>query len=163
MRNSSLSANSSVISQGWIPGPTTRGTWDIIWTCAQTMALCAWVTMCVNVPSPDNVSVDLFRDKLHSSLMALLGPDLIVMLSLMQYQSARDSVEDFKAAGYADWTMVHAFYADMGGVSVKHADWKRLPVNAKQLHYLVVHGYMDYPMISLTEIEGRVKRDGVAK
>lgn len=127
------------------------------------MALCAWVTMCVNVPSPGNVTVDLLRDKLHSCFLALLGPDLIFMLALMQYQSAKDSVEDFRAAGHKDWTIVHAFYADMGGISVKHEDWKRFPVNAKQLHYLVKHGYVIYPEIPLADIKGRRKADGVVK
>ena len=127
------------------------------------MALCAWVSICVNIPSPDYRDWDLLRDKFHFVLMTLLGPELVVMLAFTQYQAARASVEQFKAAGFADWTIVHAFYADMGGISVQPVSWKRFPVNAKQLHYLIIRGHMEYPRISRREIEARGKADETAK
>ena len=85
------------------------------------------------------------------------------MIAFTQYQFARASVEQFKASGFTDWTMSHAFYADMGGISVQPISWKRFPVNAKQLHYLVEHKYMEYPAIPVDDIKARGKADRTAR
>jgi hypothetical protein len=163
MANNSLVPDLDMPSAAWVPAPNTRGTFDIIWSCAQTTALCAWVSICVNVPAPDYGNLDLLRDKFHFILLTLLGPELVFMLAFTQFQSARASVKQFRDDGYPNWSLRHAFYADMGGIHVKHRAWKRFPVNAKQLHYLVTHGHMVYPEITLKEIKARGKTDGLAR
>ena len=150
-------------TEGWVSPPNVRGTLDILWTCLQTTGLCAWTSICVNVPAPGDEALGLFRDKLHFTLLTLLGPELVFLLSYLQLQSARDSVQQFKSAGFADWTLAHAFYADMGGIKVQPGSWKSFPVNAEQLFYLVKHGYMDFPGIPLKEITSRGKSDGLSR
>jgi hypothetical protein len=150
-------------TNGWISTPNVRGTFDIIWTCAQTTFLCAWVSVCVNVPAPGKSPRRLLRDKLHFVLLSFLGPELVFLLSYTQLQSARASVQEFNAAGFSEWTLVHAFYADMGGVTVQPLSWKPFPVNARQLFYLIDHGCMPYPQISLEEIEVRGQADGLSR
>lgn len=151
------------ITQGWVPGPNTRGTFDILKTCVQTIILCSWSSICVNVPAPDYGDFDLTRDKLHYALLNIFGPDFMFMVSFIQYQSARDSVERFKASGHEGWTISHGFYADMGGIHVRDPNWKSFPVNAHQLHYLVSRGYLPYPEIERREIKARGKLDGLSR
>lgn len=148
---------------GWQPMCNSRGTWDIIWTCVQTMVLCAWVSVCVNVPAPDGGPMDRYTDKFFFVLLSLLGPELIFLLAFGQYHTANTSKRLFQELGHLDWSITHSFYADMGGIHVQPKGWKRFPVNAKQLHYLVRNGYMQYPDIKKWEIEARSKVDGLAR
>lgn len=163
MANTSVVPDLAMPTEAWVLAPNARGTFDIIWSCAQTAALCAWVSICVNVPAPDYGNLDLLRDKFHFILLTLLGPELVFMLAFFQFQLARASVKQFRDDGYTNWSLRHAFYADMGGIHVQHRAWKRFPVNAKQLHYLVTRGHMAYPEITLKEIEARGKTDGFAR
>lgn len=152
------------IEEGWVSTPNVRGTFDIIWTCLQTTFLCAWVSVCVNVPAPGRKAWRaLLIDKLHFVLLTFLGPELVFLLSYMQLQSARASVQRFKAAGFTDWTVTHGFYADMGGITVQPAGWKSFPVNARQLIYLVERGYVPFPQIPVEEIEVRGQVDSLSR
>lgn len=148
---------------GWMSSPNTRGTLDILWSCAQTAALCAWVSICVNIPSPGHGASDLIRDKFYFLLLTLLGPELVFLLAFTQYQCAAESVKLFKDLGHDDWTLTHGFYADMGGIHLQPPGWKRFPVSAKQLYHLVHRGYIDFPKIPVADIKARGKTDGLAK
>lgn len=148
---------------GWTSTPNQRGTFDIIWICAETIFLCAWTSVCVNVPAPGRSPWRLLREKAHFVLLAFLGPELVFLLSYVQLQSAKASVEEFRAAGFTDWTLVHAFYADMGGITVCSPSWPPFPVTTRQLFYLVRHGYMDYPKIPLEDIAARGQADGLSR
>lgn len=148
---------------GWQPSPQLRGTWQIIWNCIQTILLCAWVSVCPNAPSPVDGKWDLITDKFFFILLTLLGPDLVFMLAFGQWRNARASLPLFHASGYTDWTMTHAFFADMGGIHVKPPNWKSFPVNAKQLHYLIQRKYMNYPCIKKDDIEALGKTDVLAR
>ena len=148
---------------GLSSGPANRSIYDIILSCAQTAVLCAWVSVCVNVPCLSSARLDILRDKVYFGLLTLLGPELVFLLALGQYQCARASVRDFHLSGHKQWTATHAFYADMGGIVVQPVSWKRFPVNAKQLLYLIDKGYLEYPTITVEEIKARSKVDGLSR
>lgn len=158
---SALSPMDNVL--GWQPGCNTRGTWDIIWTCTQTIALCAWVAVCPNIPAPDHGPWALYIDKFYFFLLTLLGPEFIFFLAFGQFQSAVTSRKLFHEMGYMDWSLTHGFYADMGGIHVQPSGWKRFPVNSRQLHYLIKRGYMEYPKIAKKDIFAAGKIDGLAR
>lgn len=65
--------------------------------------------------------------------------------------------------GYEGWTIVHAFYADMGGFLVHPPDCTPFPVTAKQVHYLVQQRYLPIPKITKKEIWDKSKADMFAK
>lgn len=52
--------------------------------------------------------------------------------------------------------MRHAFYADGGGflLQLPNEDWPPFPVDAKQLHYLVSNGFVDYPEMREEDVAG---------
>ncbi|KEF52211.1 uncharacterized protein A1O9_11838 [Exophiala aquamarina CBS 119918] len=93
----------------------------------------------------------------------MLGPEFIFMLALGQYVSARASVKAFHALEHKEWTMKHAFYADMGGIIFQPKEWNSFPINAAQLQYLVEKQYVDYPQIAKSEIDDKDKSDGLAR
>jgi len=51
----------------------------------------------------------------------------------------------------------------MGGFVLDSPDYPRFPVNAEQLHYLVKHGYVDFPDITKADIKDLSKTDSLSK
>lgn len=149
--------------QGWTSEPNGRGTWDIMWSCCFTMFLCSWSSLCVNVPGPKDTPWQIFRRKVYLTALALLGPEFIFQIALSQWESARQSVADFKGSGIEWWTMTHAFYADMGGFVLKARDSEPFPINAKQLHYLIMKEYVQVPKIDERLIADKNKVDGMLR
>lgn len=176
--------NTSVAISGWVSEPDGRGTWGILSTCLLTIILCCWTSVCPNIPAPSDGYFTRMRDKLHLALMGVLGPEFLLMLTLGQWTSARTSVKvctsnvsgalgtmliifhkkRFTELGYSDWTMVHGFYADMGGF-VLHGPGIRtpFPIDAEQLRFLLEHEYIEYPRIAKEDINDRNKSDGFAR
>ena len=101
--------------------------------------------------------------------LGLLGPEFILLNTVGQFCSARASVQAFAASGHEDWTMKHAFFADMGAIHLRVSDAEsgqvmKFPINAKQLHFLVVNEYIKYPKeITKDTIRDKNKSDGLAR
>ncbi|KAJ9138188.1 hypothetical protein NKR23_g8608 [Pleurostoma richardsiae] len=56
-----------------------------------------------------------------------------------------------------------AFFADMGGFVLQAKESESFPLNAKQLHWLVVNGHIAYPDVPPEEIWDKSKQDRLAK
>lgn len=145
--------------QGWTPGADGRGTIDIIWSCGFTMFLCSWSVLFLNVPSHDDTPFRILHRKLWITALAFLGPEFIFQIALGQWLSARRSVKEFHASGMKQWTMTHAFFTDMGGIVLHTKDFPDFPVDAKQLHYLIMKRYVTYPEIHKENIADKNKVD----
>lgn len=94
---------------------------------------------------------------------AVVGPELVLSVAIGQYASARRSVKRFKKLGHPEWTLRHAFFADMGGILLQPMESKAFLVNSRQLAYLVQGGYVRYPEISEAEIWDKSKADTMTK
>ena len=88
--------------------------------------------------------------------LGIIGPEFIFQLALGQWSSARRSVEQFKQSGYPQWTIKHAFLADMGGFVLHAPDWVEFIVDARQVHYLVTRGYVSFEQVA---VDGLVIED----
>src|ERR1700761_339110 len=135
---STESTNTTI--RGWVSSPNGRGTADLLVSCAVTIFLCGWSSICVNLPPSDHGRWDMFWDKWHMFCLSILGPEFVFMLALGQYMRADASVKLFHDKGFRDWTIKQGFYAEMGGFVLKPRGWKQFPINAKQLLYLVERG-----------------------
>lgn len=165
-RNVVASENSDNIQlQEWTSPPNGRGTLDIIWSCHVTVFLCCWSVLCVNVPPPTWGAWRRIHAKAIAALMSGFGPEFTFQLALGQWSSARRSVAAFKKSGYNDWTMKHAFLADMGGFVLHPSDWIAFPLTAKQIHYLVTHEFVSYEDVRLSKhiIDDKNKAAGVVR
>jgi hypothetical protein len=148
---------------GWTPPPTGRGTLDIIISCCFTIFLCCWYSVCINVAAEGDGWWEMFRDKLSICLLGILGPEFTLILSMGQYDSASESVKQFAGSGYPQWTITHAFFADMGGFVLRSPDFVTFPLDAKQLHYLVVKGHVKFPEAGKREIDDKNKINLIAR
>jgi hypothetical protein len=148
---------------GWVAQPDSRGTLDVLWNSLFTVFLCTWTVLCLNLPSAEDPRWRIVWRKLRWMFLALMGPEFLLCFAIGQLASARRSVAAFHASGYTQWTLHHAFFADMGGFVLQPHDSQSFPINAKQLHYLVTKGYVSMPSVSTKGIKDRTKADGFTK
>lgn len=59
--------------------------------------------------------------------------------------------------------MTQAFFANMGGYHLEAPGYPSFPLNAKQLAFVISHGYVDFPAEDETDVDDRNKRDGLAR
>ena len=151
------------VLRGWEDSPNQRGTLDIIWSCITTLAICCWVMLHLNVPAKTDTYWTLVLRRSRWLMFALLSPELVMLFACGQWASAQRSVADMHSSGYKSWTIVHAFYADMGGFLLHPPDCTSFPITAKQLHYLIQQRYLSIPKITKKEIWDKSKADVFAK
>ncbi|KAJ8057983.1 hypothetical protein OCU04_013156 [Sclerotinia nivalis] len=153
----------TIPTQGWTSSPSGRGSIEILWSCLITICLCSWSVLCLQVPGQNDSRLTLFWRRLWLTALCGLGPEFNFQIALGQLISARKSVRDFHLCDYPDWTIKHAFYADSGGFLLHTPDFKTIPIDAKQLLYLINRKYVEYPKISLEEIENKNKAEDLLR
>lgn len=178
------------MATGWVDQPDKRGTFDILQSCVVTTFLCSRSILFLNVPADYESRTGFILLKIRWMFFTLLFPEMVTGVAAEQWRSARQSVEDFVnlqeqwqstldnsvAAGdqtqlaerllrfqESPWTMRHAFFADMGGIHLHCPPFRPFPVNAHQVHYLVMNRYLEYPDLKEKAIWDRNKADGLAR
>ncbi|GAM88264.1 hypothetical protein ANO11243_062970 [Dothideomycetidae sp. 11243] len=132
-------------------------------SCSTTLFLRAWVMLHLNLPARKNSNITILLRKAKWFTMALLAPELVMLFAAGQWASARRAVRDMKDIGITSWSLEHAFYADAGGLELYTSDYVPFRITAKQVHYLVVRGYIKLPELSKEEICDKSKADRFAK
>ncbi|KAK4224808.1 hypothetical protein QBC38DRAFT_538213 [Podospora fimiseda] len=145
--------------KGWVGQPDFRGSWDIIWTSLVTIFICTFTLQCLNAPAKQDTLFILFRRRVLWMALAIIAPEIVVTYAAGQWSRARHSLKEFHNAGYQQWTMRMAFFADMGGFVLETTDGMSFPLNAKQLHWLVINNHIPYPQTDVDEIWDKSKQD----
>ena len=158
-----LNASSDSRVTNWVDQPSYRGTWDILWTSLVTVFICTYTLLCLNVPVPRDTWPILLRRRLLWMFLAVIAPEIVLTYGCGQWSRARQSVETFQKDGYDQWSMRLAFFADMGGFVLQPPDFETFPVNAKQLHWLILNHHVDYPEARTDEIWDKSKQDRLSK
>lgn len=153
----------SVAYEGWVNSPNGRGTIDILWGCLLTTFLCTWTSLHLNMPGPHDRELQRGLRKLRWMVQAFVAPELTLGFATAQKAEARRSIKLWKDSGNYRWTIYHGFYATMGGFVLQPRDSTPFPVNYKQLHYLVMGGYVSFPDITETKIRCMGKQDTFQK
>ncbi|KAJ6021122.1 hypothetical protein N7540_006626 [Penicillium herquei] len=148
---------------GWVDEPNTRGTWDILCTCILTITLCCWSSVYPNVPRRSDNALRQRIGKINLFFIGLLGPEFLLVIALGQWSSARASFKKFRHAGYENWTMTHAFFADMGGFLLECPGSESFPIDAEQLFLLLKDGFITCPDLDVEDIEDKSKSDSLAR
>ena len=160
-----VSTSNPRFAEGWVNGPNNRGTWDIIQTCVVTLILCSWSSLVLNIFSGKG-RVGFMKDKLRWMLFTLFWPEITLGVAYEQWESAVQCVDDFSKLtmkGHGQWTMRHAFFADMGGFLLQAPDFPPFPVDGQQLLYLIEKNYISYPDVDSETIWDKNKADGFAR
>ncbi|RHZ55761.1 uncharacterized protein CDV56_106782 [Aspergillus thermomutatus] len=119
---------------GWISPSNHRSTSEIIWSCLAIFLVCTWKCMHLNIPSEKErgttewvkvlgvplpkPSPELRRKWLKRvgwMFVLAIAPELGVMISVDQRHEAEELYDRHK---HMDWSLVHAYYANMGGFSI---------------------------------------------
>lgn len=158
-----IASDLSGLAQGWVEQPKGRGTLSILLSCITTIFLCSWSVLCLNIPDPGGRRWAFLRYKLRWQLFAIFFPEIVTSMAAEQWESANQSVQEFKRLGYPQWTMRHAFFADMGGFMLESPGFPPFPVDSEQLAYLIEKEYLPYPNIDEGAIGDRNKADGFAR
>ena len=144
---------------GWVEQPDQRGTYDIIWSCLLLLISSTWTVLHINVPAAHETYGDIVSRKARWAVFCLLAPEMVTVLSGLQWKSARDSMQLMSSLNAGVWTVVHGFFADSGGFLLCPPDTPPFPVNSRAIHYLVQQKYISMPAITQAEIEDRSKAD----
>jgi hypothetical protein len=147
----------------WVEQPNYRGTFDILWTALVTIGISTYTMLCLNVPSPKDKHIQLVGRRVLWMMLGVMGPEFVLTYAAGQWSRAKWSVKAFEESGFTDWHMRQAFFADMGGFVFHAKDAKPFPLNATQLHWLIVHKYIEYPRVSRREVWDKSKQDTFTK
>jgi len=68
--------------------PSTRSTADIVWTCASTLVIAAWVSVHLNVPPKGASPFRLAVLRFGAMFAAILGPEVTLKWALAEWSQA---------------------------------------------------------------------------
>ena len=77
-----------VDNKGWTAGPPVRGSFDILWTCLATLALCAWTAVHPNILPVPSASRTMIQ-RLGMMIVAILFPEFIISAAWRQWRVSR--------------------------------------------------------------------------
>ena len=112
--------------------------------------------------APEEGSWQIAKRKAKWMVAAIVVPEVVTASTFAQRIAARDSVRQMTTMGQ-DWTMLHAFYLNIGGVRLQPRESRPFPSNAAQLSYLVASGRMKVRRITKKETWDKSKADKFAK
>ena len=164
---SNLTVTNSLV-YGWVGTVNTRGTIDIAWSSLFTIFVCTFSVLCLNLPSEHESPWRVMRRRLFWMCVAISGPEFVLTAAAGQLDTATQSVAAFHSLGYPQWTIRHAFFADMGGfclipVDSEGKDSKGFPITGKHLFWLVKNGVIEYPDVSTKELWDKSKQATIGK
>ena len=78
----------------WAPGPSTRGTLDIFWSCLFTVVACVWTILHLNIPAPDQHH--LLLRKITWAFANVILPDVILYAALLDRYEVRKKMDQLR-------------------------------------------------------------------
>ncbi|KAI5778143.1 hypothetical protein EDC01DRAFT_623309, partial [Geopyxis carbonaria] len=152
----------------WGDEPESRGTMGVLFSCAAALALCVWTGVHLNVDlvelqgkKVETVSTAL--GKVTWALIALVAPDLVLVIALHQFLNAYG--QEVKGASGENMKLKMAFFALMGGFSVEvktvnGRQAKSITKISELTDVMMMDRIHDFP---LAEVDDKSNASGVAK
>lgn len=146
----------------FVSAPNIRGTLEIFWTCLATIIACTYTVLHLNIPEQrDGGDMDMgwkgdlkwwwngIKSDVGWTVGTILAPEFYNLVALEEWVDARYTVQrllalDPDTCPDSSWSLVHAFYVNMGGFAIrltKHQD------SAMQIEQTSIP---PYPLITLT-------------
>ena len=146
-----------------------RDTLGLLWTCMVAICLCTWTVQRPNVVGRESGTIGLIRKKAFWMCLTIFCPEYVAYVAINQWLTVR-KVEQVKALGYPESTIVHAFYVEMGGVVIRTnheaRDDKKSDVYTIYMADLLIllrERIIGVPDISLEDLKERSKTDNFAR
>ncbi|KAF1999590.1 hypothetical protein P154DRAFT_576771 [Amniculicola lignicola CBS 123094] len=145
---------------GWVSEPDQRGTVSLIFSCVCTVIICTWNALHLNVPErrKSNSKWLLFFRKLGYLAVALLGPEMIAYLAIVEWNHAREVSKDMKAyKRNGTWSDTLSFFVLMGGVEVRRADGTTLFLPPDKAQEFYDNGWLSIADLPENAVEDKSK------
>lgn len=156
----------------WMPGPDTRGTYNIAKLCVSTLLICAYNAVHVDVP-PRKRTWAILAQRIGWLILSVFTPEIPVLAAFGQRAQARQLVRASRKYLQREWTMTQGFYAAMGGfvfeTSTKsHGHFlpfasSRVPVTPEGVEFLMQYAPELIPNVSPDAIADRNKSSALTK
>ena len=78
---------------GWTDGPIYRGTASILWSCLVTIFVTIYTVIHMNTPVQHQSTWIRIASKVRWTLVAIIGPELILHSAIIQFRAAQSLVE----------------------------------------------------------------------
>lgn len=153
---------------GFVYGPNTRGTMDIVYGCLLVLITAIWTVVHINIPAAGETWWRVLFRRFRWGCVSIFAPDFLTLLAASQWDAATKSVARMRQLSNVEadgerWRLEHAFYANSGGFLLQCPDCVAFPVNAASVYFLVSKGYIDLPDMTADEIKDKSKADSFAK
>lgn len=153
---------------GFVYGPNTRGTMDIVYGCLLVLITAIWTVVHINIPAAGETWWWVLFRRFRWGCVSIFAPDFLTLLAASQWHAATKSVARMRHLSRVEadgerWRLEHAFYANSGGFLLQCPDCAAFPVNAASVYFLVSTGYIDLPDMTADEIKDKSKADSFAK
>ena len=156
-----------------------RTIWDILWSCLATIFACSWVSIHPNIPASNESSLRIFLRRLELMFWAVVSPEMIITWALRQWSGARRLEKLYKGGEMypiypqilnhkiptldRGWTKTHGHFIQMGGFMLFEGDIAKGVLSPKRFSELLTAKKIEFPTVSVEEIEDRSKADGFSK
>ena len=180
LSESRINTTASVLSTPTCICPADQRTiWGILWSCLATIFACSWVSIHPNIPAPNESSLRIFLRRLELMFWAVIAPEMIITWALRQWSGARHLEKLYKGGQMypiypqilnlriltveRGWTKTHGHFIQMGGFMLFEGDISKGVLTPERFSELFAAGKIDFPTVTVEEIEDRSKADGFSK
>ncbi|KAA1473473.1 hypothetical protein DENSPDRAFT_839949 [Dentipellis sp. KUC8613] len=148
--------------RGFVAGPSTRGTLDILWACVSTIIICTWTSIHPDVHTPKSLrhaDQEVLLSKAMLALVMLITPEVILAIAVSEFLEVHNVVRDVNAAFPAcAWTLTDGYFAVMNGYV-----YDGQVVDATRVLALMRSGAIDPVPSDVQALWDRSKADALAK
>jgi hypothetical protein len=119
--------------QAWVPEPEGRGTIQLLWSSLFTLFICLWTSLHLNLPAKDDCQTLRLLRKMKWTAIAAIAPEVVLTMAYAQWWASRRDTKKMHQFGVHNWTQVHSFYANMGGLRIR-GDHCSIPAGDESLN-----------------------------
>ena len=182
LAESSSSASTVLSTPACICPADQRSIWDILWSCLATIFACSWVSVHPNIPAANESSWRIFLRRLELMFWAVIGPEMIITWAFRQWLGARHMEKLYRGKlsslmhsiysrilNYRiltldrGWTKTHGHFIQMGGFMLFEGNIAKGVLTPERFSELLTTGKIEFPTVTVEEIEDRSKADGFSK
>jgi hypothetical protein len=92
-----LTALNDDIAPRWVPSANSRGTADLLYSCAITLTLCVYTAIHLNIPGPGEPKWKQYARKAKWAAIGIFAPEVVLFTAWHQFWSARKLCRELNA------------------------------------------------------------------
>ena len=154
-----------------------RSLWDILWSSLATIFACSWASVHPNIPASNDSGWKLCLRRIELMFWAILGPELVIVWAFRQWLGARHFEKLYKGELSSSiylyyriinnlergWTKTHGYFIQMGGFMLFEGNVAKGVLSQEMFSEFLTAGKIEFPTITVEEIEDRSKGDSLSK